>query len=252
VLTVTSFHKPNTEQGQVLVLAHAPGSAVLYFTRATVTDTSIEADLGAVGRIDVDFVPSGKARKEDSECGGRSVVVDSGRYVGTIDFKGEQAYSQAHAAAARGDAKLALSLVCGQVEDEGFGGHAPGALLTARHRRGARFEFTARKNGPSRVARFSASISERRTSLQIERAVEVEAEPATFDYDVGAGAATVTPPTPFDGEATFSRTSKAAATWHGNLSVDFPGRAGVSLAGQGTRARLVRAVQNPSHPFRLP
>jgi hypothetical protein len=101
------------------------------------------------------------------------------------------------------------------------------------------------------VARFSASISERRGQLSIERAVETEAKPAAFDYDVAAGVATVTPPAPFDGEATYSRTPKGGASWHGNLSVDFPGRAGVPLTGPGTRASLVRAVQNPSHPFRL-
>jgi hypothetical protein len=86
--------------------------------------------------------------------------------------------------------------------------------------------------------------------LLIDRGVTVEAKPAAFDFDVPAGIATVAPPAPFDGEATYDRT-RQGATWHGDLTVDFPGRAGVSLTGAGTRASLVRAVQNPSHPFRL-
>ena len=251
-LTVVSFHKPNTERGEVLVLAHARGSAVLYFTRAIVTDTSIEADLGAVGKIDVDFVPSGRARMERSECGGRPVAVDSGRYMGTIDFQGEQGYSEAHATSARGDAKFTLSLVCGEVRSEGFGGHSPGALLKVRRPASARIGFEARKNSPSRVARFSASIDERRGPLAVTRAVAAEAGPVAFDYDVPGGTAMVAPPAPFDGTAFYRRAPGGRVTWHGNLSVDFPGRAGVRLTGAGTRAGLVRAVQNPAHPFRLP
>jgi hypothetical protein len=251
-LTVASFHKPGTDRGEVLALASTRDAAVLYFAQATVTDTSIDADLGAVGRIDVEFVSSGRTREERSQCGHRSVVVDSGRYVGTIEFNGEQGYSEARETEARGDAKFVLSLVCTKTGDEGFGGHSPGALLSVHRRGGSFFEFEARKNSPSRPARFSASIDERHGPLSITRGVEAEAGPSAFDYDVAAGTATVSPPAPFDGEATFRRGSGKSASWHGDLSVDFPGRADVRLAGAGSHASLVRAVQNPSHPFRLP
>ncbi len=251
-LTVVSFHKPDTERGEVLVLAHKRNAAVFYFARAIVSDTSIEADLGTVGRIDVDFVPTGEGRLERSECGGRGLDVDSGRYVGVIDFNGEQQYSQADASSARGDAKFTLSLVCSRGLDEGLGGHSPGALLRVRRGAGPRFEFSARKNSPSRVSRFSASISERRGALSIERGVAVEAKPSAFTFDVPGGTATVAPPAPFDGKALYRRQPRGSALWGGDLSVDFPGRADVSLIGAGTHASLVRAVQNPSHPFRLP
>jgi hypothetical protein len=250
-LTVASFHKPDTERGEVLVLAGTHGAAVLYFARATVTDTSIEADLGQVGKIDVDFVPSGEARAERSKCGGRPVAVDSGRYVGTVEFRGEQGYSEADATSARGDAKFTLSLACGEIRSEGVGGHSPGALLRA-HGQTTQFHFEARKNSPTRVARFNATINERRGPLRITRGVAAEAGPAAFDYDVAAGTATVSPPAPFDGEATYRRGPGRSTSWHGALTVDFPGRAGVRLATPGSHASLIRAVQNPSHPFRLP
>lgn len=249
-LTVTSYYKPGTDRGGVLVFVRAHRAAVLYSTRATVTETSIDADLGPVGRIDVDFVPSGKSHLERPECGGRGVAIESGDYVGTIDFNGEQGYSEAHATAARGDARFALGLVCGGSLDEGVGGHSPGALLRAHGRGGTRFEFEARKNSPSRPARFSASLHERRGSLAIVRGVQAEAGAAAFDFDVPAGTAGVSPPAPFDGEASFRRGPDKPASWRGDLSVDFPGRADVHLAGPGTRASLIRAVQNPSHPFR--
>jgi hypothetical protein len=237
----------------VLVLASTRHAAVLYFTRATVTETSINADLGAVGKIDVDFVSSGRTTKEHSDCNRKPLAIDSGHYLGSIEFDGEQGYSEAHATEAQGDAKFILSLVCpGGVNAEGFGGHSPGALLSAHRRGGSSFDFEARKNSPSRPARFNASIDERRGKLAITRGVEAEAGPAAFDYDVVAGTAAVSPPAPFDGEAIFHRGPGKSTSWHGDLNVDFPGRADVSLTGAGARASLVRAVQNPSHPFRLP
>jgi hypothetical protein len=204
-----------------------------------------------VGRIDVDFVSSGEARMERPECGGRRVAINSGHYVGAIDFSGERGYSEANATTARGDARFTLSLICGGVRDEGFGGRSPGALLRA-HGQATHFLFEARKNSPTRVARFNATIDERRGPLRITRGVAAEAGPVAFDYDVSAGTAAVSPPAPFDGEATYRRGPGKSTSWRGDLTVDFPGRADVRLATPGSHASLVRAVQNPSHPFRLP
>ena len=234
-----------------LVFAHRHAASVSYFAPAEVTETSIDADLGSLGRIDVTFSPSGKSKRERSACDKRPVSVDSGRYEGTIDFEGEEGFAQAHADSARGDLSFLLSLVCSTNGIEGVGGRSPGARLTARHRGARHFGFEAFKNSPSRKATFSAFVEERRGSMTIERSLKVRAGHATFDYDVPAGTATVAPPAPFHGKAAFRRRSKGPPSWHGDLSVDFPGRAGVHLAGAGTRASIVRAVLNPSHPFRL-
>lgn len=107
------------------------------------------------------------------------------------------------------------------------------------------------KNSPIRPARFAASISERRGGMGISRSVDVTAAPGAFDFDVPAGVAFVTPPAPFAGEARYTRSSGKRASWRGDLSVDFPGRAGVRLTGPGAHVSLVRMVLNPSHPFRL-
>src|SRR5215475_15076165 len=92
-LTVLAGRDPHTGKGSVLVNARAHASTVLYAAPAVVSDTSINADLGRVGEINVDFVPSGEVERERSSCGGKPVVVNSGRYVGTIDFEGEEGYS---------------------------------------------------------------------------------------------------------------------------------------------------------------
>jgi hypothetical protein len=178
--------------------------------------------------------------------------VDTGRYIGTIDLVGEEGYSEVHADSARGEVKEALNLVCpGGPQSEGSGGHSPGARLTVVHRGGHRFNFSAMKNSPSRPARFNASVSEQRGHLSIFRGVRATSAASSFDFDVPSGTANVNPPEPFAGRASYFRPAGTKARWQGDLSVDFPGRANVRLTGTGTRASLIRAVLNPSHPFRV-
>ncbi len=252
-LSAMAFEDPRTERGWVYLTMRSRHAAVLYLAPAVVGPTSIEADLGAIGRIDIDFVSSGESRTEHSDCDGKPVLVDTGHYEGTIDLVGEEGYSEVHASSAHGDVKGILNLACsGRLTSEGTGGHSPGARLTVRHRRGLQFKFSAMKNSPTRPARFSASVSERRGHLLILRGIEAAGAAGSFDFDVPSGMADVNPPEPFAGEASYFRPSGKTAHWQGDLSVDFPGHADVRLTGAGTRASLIRAVLNPSHPFRVP
>lgn len=248
-LSAISFENPRTKRDGLYLTMRSRHAAVIYLAPAVVGPTSIEADLGAIGRIDVDFVSSGKSRTEHSDCDGKPVLVDTGHYEGTIDLVGEEGYSEVHASSARGEIKEALNLVCGGgLRSEGTGGHSPGARLTVKHRR---VEFSAMKNSPTRPARFNASISEQRGSLLIFRGVEAIGGAGSFEFDVPSGTADVNPPEPFSGEASYFRPPGKKARWRGNLSVDLPGHANVRLTGASTRASLVRAVLNPTHPFRV-
>jgi hypothetical protein len=250
-LSVFAGQNPKTGRGFVLLRLHSPHAQVVYGASASVTQTSIEADLGSIGKIDVNFVPSGQARTEHSPCADESLSVDSGSYVGRIDFEGEEDYSKAHAISVPGSSDLLLRLVCVESGSEGSGGHSPGARLTVNRSGTPRLEFGAMKNSPTRPARFAASIGERRGPLQISRDVEVTAAPGTFDFDVPEGFAHVRPPAPFSGEATYLHWPGKRTSWRGNLEVDFPGRSSVSLTGAGFRAGMHRAVVNPGHPFRV-
>lgn len=247
-MSVLGAEGPQGGAGVVIVTLRSRRASVTYSAPAAVTPGSIEADLGSVGRIDVDFVPSGRTRTERSSCG-RSALVESGRYEGTIDFKGEDGYSEVRATSAQGEASAWLNLICASGGSEGIGGHSPGARLTVRHSGAGGFEFSAMKNSPRRPARFAASLEERRGTLRIERSAAITAAPGAFEFDVRAGKARVRPPRPFSGSASYRRRSGRGSRWRGNLRVDFPGRSGVRLTGRGTRASLIRAVLNPGHPF---
>lgn len=243
---------PRGEHDEVILFVTRKHSAALYFAhkRVQVTETTISADLGSLGSIDLRFVPSGKPRFERSACNRRPVEFDAGFYEGRFDFEGEEGFTEAHRSRARGEIRLQASLICGRGGDEGVGGHAPGArLMVRRHRPRGSVEFEATKNSPTRPSRFRASIEERRGNLAIEREVTAEAGAGAFDFDVPDQIAKLKPPSPFSGAARFAHPNARRGILQGSLSIDFPGRSNVSL--DSSRGSLVRWVQNPSHPFRL-
>jgi hypothetical protein len=141
----------------------------------------------------------------------------------------------------------ALNLVCADMTSEGLYGHSPGARLTVKHNGTRRFELTARKNSPTRPTMLSASISERRGRIGIERSVHITTASSAFDFDIPAGTAHLSPPAPFSGAGSYLHPKHGHARWRGNLSVDFPGRSNFHLTGPGTHASMIRAVLNPGH-----
>jgi hypothetical protein len=242
---------PKGEHDVLLLFFSRKDSNVLYFARkgVEVTETSISADLGNLGSIELHFAPSGQPGEQRSACDQQQVEFDSGSYEGRIDFEGEEGFTKVHAASARGDLWFALNLICSKAVVEGFGGHSPGARLsTWRRWSHGKVEFEARKNSPTRPSRLRAEIDERRGNLLIARAVRSVAGPGAFEFDVPSQTARLRPPAPFAGVARFDRAGKQPGRLRGSLSVDFPGRSNVSLA--GSRGGLERYVANPSHPFR--
>jgi hypothetical protein len=183
----------------------------------------------------------------------KQIEVESGKYEGTIEFRGEGGFATARASRAAADAHVLLGLVCGESGSEGSGGHSPGARLTIHHDGPAeRTEFVVRKNSPTRVARFAASIEERRGRIGIERQISSTAAPATFRFAFPAKTAVVRPGAPFHGAALYNGDRGKFNRVGGGLTADFPGHSGVHLVGPHTSASMVRYVDNPSHPFDLP
>lgn len=62
VLSVLGVRRP-AGRSSILLAMRSKGAQVLYSTEASVGPTSIEADLGALGRIDVEFGFSGESRR---------------------------------------------------------------------------------------------------------------------------------------------------------------------------------------------
>jgi hypothetical protein len=239
----------NGQRAVILMLVSGGQGQALYTAKATVTERSIEANLGRLGHIAVTFQPSGRATRERSSCEKKRVAFDSGSYVGTIDFHGEQGYTSVEATRAKGNIELLLNLVCPARDSSGTGPGLPGAELIVKPDQ-SRFgpSLSVVENDPTAPVKIGVNVNEEREGIEIWRATNTTSSSSAFSYDDRIQTATVSPPPPFSGEAVFSRTHRPGNSWQGNLAVDLPGRSNVPLTGEGLSANLIRARQTGSEP----
>lgn len=223
--------------GSLVLEAVAKGMGVTYRAPATVTETSMQADLGDLGEISVTFRRSN--RPAAAQCGKQAVRFDSGVYEGTVDFRGEDGYTSVEATSAPGNADLEAAVICG----EGFTEVSP-----SRRPRGADLYLrnpalgpglSVHKSRPGAAALISASTSEYTNGIAIRRFERRWMPSRDFTYDRRLRTATVEPPAPFAGSGRFDLGKKAGRRWSGDLTVDLPGSSAVPLTGPALRAFLV-------------
>ena len=208
------------------------------------TATSIEADLGKLGRVDLLLNRSGREESFRYRCGGPRVTYERGVYEGTFEFEGEGGYTGAVASSipfAPGSFFLA-----GDCNGSGWGESA-GSGVTGARLKGLSFAhdriltFKVNKNGPRSNVIYSASVREQLEGVYIYRTIEGTAAPAAFHFDPDLQSATLSPPAPFSGSATARRNPDSLLlTWHGDLELAFPGRT-ISLDGPSVHVSLVHA-----------
>jgi hypothetical protein len=238
VLAIPTYHGQPAKVG---VYVYKKYQGVSYSAPATVTENSIQANLGDLGEISVVFHPSGQLTTARPSCGGKSVSFDAGNYEGTIDFHGEEGYTEVETTSVPGDPEFWLNALCPVFEGGGSGGGSlPGAELRVRNPQLGP-EFSVTKNRPSAPAHFGVVVSEHVNGISIKRYVDMSLPPGTFRYDRRLLTATLHPPAPFAGTGRFVRSRKAGKRWSGGLTVDMPGRADVPLTGSALRATLVHA-----------
>ena len=233
-ILVLALSKPQFRNGEVLVIAARKGASVIYLTRARVTPTTIDADLGPAGQISVRFEPSGPPERVHASCKrGGSVVYEPGAWVGEIDIAGEEGFTRAQRGRIKAIPNPLVEIGCATLGIGETSGHGVvGAKLTARSATRERAIYLqANKNHRSARVRVETSLEERRRGLIVSREVVHLFPAAAFDFDFELRSADLSPAAPFSGSASFHRNAKLANQWTGNLSVDFPGRADVPLAG---------------------
>jgi len=210
----------------------------------------IEATFPGLGRVSVEFQAAGKGHLETllPGCKGRELV-RPGVFRGTIRFHGEHGFTTLSAGRAKGDITEASREVC-HFGPAKHGGHGFGDLhsssLVAEHSTGnARVNLLATtlssKSRPELdLAFFQATFFSRHDGMVVERDVDADADLTAFEADPAGSldSATLSPPSPFIGTATFQRTPGVKPTLTGTLSVDFPGLGKVALAGQGFAPEL--------------
>lgn len=224
--------------GQVLVRAATRRGAVTYHFPGIVEEGSIQADLGAYGEISVVFRPLPGGTGVAEEGCSRDLSSAAGYYEGTISFHA-QGLTAVEASRAKGDDGLALDVLCAKEPASGRRSQPGTGLEVSGGPTAPTMTVVEWENGAA--TQIEAGISESRGGVTIERSVNLAASSGSFRHR-GIRSATVSPPAPFSGSATFWREGRKTS-WRGNLRVDFPGRPAVALTGKRVRAQLSRAHQ---------
>lgn len=242
-MLVIGYSRRADGRGTVTMFVGREGKAAIYLAPATVTSSFIRADLGDLGRMDLQLHLSGIVKQETSACEKHPLAFEAGTYRGTFEFHGEESYTQAKATAIHSLIRPLLSLVCvGAGSGETSGAGLPGARLRLFSKHGGRaVRVQANENRPGAPMTYEATLDERLGRLRVTRVVEGRVPGSAFSFAESLRAAVVHPPAPFSGSASFHRGAAPDNRWTGNLSVDFPGRSNVPLTGAAFQATLVHA-----------
>ncbi len=230
------------DHGRASLRAQGDAGGVLYSGKGSVVDGRIRFGLGRLGRIDLRFEPDGRVDRQrpDKSCKGREQVIRSGTFVGLIRFRGENGYTQLSSHRVHGTMAEPRSWKCPNSSDRRTQ-NASGVSVLAAHTPHNSAIFMA-IGGPEQVPLrfFVAGTSERAGALHIGRSVFIEGPSASFEALGNLNSATVAPPKPFSGTASFVRNLDGSTEWSGTLSVALPGAQSTALTGPAFEADLAK------------
>jgi hypothetical protein len=229
-------------------------AATSYTVPGKVSPQRIDARFGRFGQISVKLKTERMRKGElEEQCTGKPETIHYGVFVGTIRFRGEGGYTSVDARQATGRLSSGEKVKCvfpNLRPRSEPGAHAsrqvPPSLGASQGRQRA-FGVEV-SSGKRRSIFFSAFSQEHRGRMEIVRNVFATAPLSSFVFASDLSSATVQPPQPFQGEASFLR-APADSTWSGTLSVDFPGRDDVRLAGPRFEAGLARDDSSSTSSF---
>lgn len=227
------------------------GPQVAYYTTpAKVTAERVTARFGSLGELDFHFAPK---RKGNVDCNG----AEEGEAVfeGAFDFTGENGYVQIEADHAEGSFQIypepkscsqkrlarRVALYHPFYSEEG---------ATLQARAGSRAKKSVRevsvyddgRHRPREVA-VLATLGEACEGMTVARGVQMTAGPGAFRWSLERGTATLRPPAPFTGSATFTRHGHDGhGTWKGSLGMPILGGESVKLAGREFHAFIHKGV----------
>jgi hypothetical protein len=239
---------------RVALVVHRGFSFAGYLTQGRSSSNRIKARFGHFGRISVRFKPTGRVRRRQppKRCKGKPAITRTGVFVGTISFRGEDGYVDVNAHRAKGSTSTTPRWRCNRHRSAEARISAlrrgvdldTAALKVSTPNEGVLFEAAGLRDpdGPD-LTIFLAATRERRGSVRIVRALIVFNDRArTFVFDDSLRSATVDPPKPFHGSATFQRNENAPPTWSGSLTVSFLGAPSFPLTGPLFVAHLSRVL----------
>lgn len=230
-------------RGKASLTARGDEGTVIYRGNGSLVDGRIQFSLGKLGKINARFKPDGSVDRirPPKSCKGREQAVRRGAFVGSIKFRGENDYTRLNAHRVYGTMASPRSWRCPDTPDRHLGNAAdlPAVLgASTPHGRTVFIAIDGSELLPFRL--FLAGTSERQEALRISRSALVEGKPASFDVLGDLSSATVSPPRPFAGTASFKRNADGSTEWLGTLSVALPGIESTALIGPTFTADLAK------------
>jgi hypothetical protein len=232
-----------------MILNRGPQVAY-YSTPAKVTAERVTARFGGLGELDFRFAPkpNGSVKCNGAEEG-------EAVFEGTFNFTGENDYVHIEADHAAGSFQIYPEpKTCTQkrvalraaryhpsYSEEGATLEARAVSRPKRTMREV-MVFDAGRPGPHGVF-FFAALVEKREGMAVARGVQLTAGSSAFRWNPEKGTATLRPPAPFTGSATFTRHGhNGHGVWRGSLSMPIFGGEPVELAGREFRAFIHKGV----------
>jgi hypothetical protein len=236
----------------IYLTAKNSAASVTYVVRGKRTDQDgIEARFPGVGRISVRFDPVGRPHREPpaGNCKGDDSVIRHGVFRGAIVFNGEKGFAKARASHASGEVFDSAKEVCRR-QKEGGGGpsfHSTSLIASARRDKGVLYFFAIQFSSDSLpvpdLTSYSATLAQSRGQMSVSHSISQDAPNESFAVSGPSArptAASIAPPAPFVGSASFQLEPGSTASWTGALTADLPGFGPVGLAGPKFSAELCR------------
>jgi hypothetical protein len=229
---------------------------VSYQVKGELSTSGLVAKFGELGEVSVAFSPTKTISSEQPPkgCKDEARTDREGIFSGTIKLIGEREYVRLDATKATGQMVVTPHWHCRSGGDKNVVPPPP----TVTHRASAEKEGVATLKASNRRSRggfsaaavrgpkgrnytfFAGGLSEHRESMKILRLAALSAPTPTFLFNHAKGTASVHPPLPFSGSASFKRRRKGPPAWSGSLQVALLGADPIALTGPGFRASLVR------------
>jgi hypothetical protein len=233
---------------------------VTYRAQGESTEAGLKVQFGSLGLIDVAFTPTKTSTDEPPKgCTGPPSTSSIGIFTGTIHFTGEREYVRIEQTEAKGSLAVwresewrcrrkrltrphVIRAAAGASRARSRAKREPASLAVIDRRCSCLFAAFSTPERQHRPSSFFGAKFEEVEGMEIARVTYADAGARTFVFDHAAGTATVRPPLPITGSATFKRRPHNRDLWRSTIEVPLLGADPLSVRAPSYRARLVRAL----------
>lgn len=251
----------NSEDGTVTLELRRKGQIVNYEVPGKATEAGLKVRFGRLGLIDVTFTPTKTLNSTEpgEGCTGAPRTLREGVFAGTIDFTGEREFVRIEGPQATGSMSVISQWACPEAEAmTPFARVARLSAATSRDEKGGRESATLSAGSRGCSCYFAAGVHhrysggksiflgaklEKREGMEIVRATQVRGSASAFDFDHAAGTATLRPPSPLSGRASFEAGPPGRGRWRSTIRVPLLGAEPIDTSGPGFVAILLPEYQ---------